>query len=67
MSIIPASRLSSSDLRHLGNNLRPRRPRFSPRRRSERHLVATVNRSLGCVGEAISRLDMRPSVVALCS
>jgi hypothetical protein len=59
MSIIPASRLSSSDLALLGNNLdepkqRPyqRRP-SQPRYRGE---LAAVNRSLATIGERVGRL-----------
>ena len=62
MSIVPASRLSASDLTRLGNNLRhgeQRRLAPSPRR-AERRLVAAVNRSLAAVGERIERLDTRP-------
>jgi hypothetical protein len=63
MSVIPASRLSSSDLARLGNNLRPRKRQPMSRRRIERRLVATVNRSLACVGEAVSQFETRPIVV----
>jgi hypothetical protein len=55
MSIIPASRLSSSDRRLLGNNLdRPKksRPGLSNRRR-QHMIVSAVNRSLAAVGEQI--------------
>lgn len=53
MSIIPASRLSSSELAALGNNLR-REGR--PRPVKNRRLVAAVNRSLAAVGESVGKL-----------
>jgi len=57
MSILPASRLSASDLNRLGNNLVPgRRPRPSIDREPRRVLTA-VNRSLAGVGERIDRLS----------
>lgn len=56
MSIIPASRLSTSDFARLGNNLTPgARRRTPPRRRIERRFIATLNRSLACVGEQIGQ------------
>ena len=63
MSIIPASRLSSSDRRLLGNNLdRPKkcRPGLS-HRRQQKLIVSAVNRSLAVVGEQIGVLH--PSLV----
>ena len=58
MSIIPASRLSASDLSRLGNNLAPgRRPRPSIDRQARR-IVSALNRSLACVGESIDRLSI---------
>lgn len=63
MSILPASRLSTSDLNRLGNNLAPaRRPRPSDDRQARR-LIATLNRSLACVGESIDRLSVPRSPV----
>ena len=59
MSIIPASRLSSSDLALLGNNVlpacqqRPARTHTLDRRRSE---IAAVNRSLAGCGESVGKL-----------
>ncbi len=67
MSIIPASRLSASDLARLGNNMRPRRRPAMSRRQSERRLVATINRSLACVGESVSQLDTHRIAVAACA
>jgi hypothetical protein len=58
MSIIPASRLSSSDLARLGNNLSPIRrskPEVTPRP-SERAVLAAVNRSLASLGEQVTEL-----------
>lgn len=64
MSIIPASRLSTSDLALLGNNLhRSRKNKFRPGRRRHRLILSAVNRSLATVGEQIGRLH-RPLVVA---
>ena len=61
MSILPASRLSASDLTRLGNNLvHHRRPRPSAHRQARR-VVAAVNRSLAAVGERLERLDARPA------
>jgi hypothetical protein len=60
MSIIPASRLSSSDLAILGNNFMPsRRASRTPRTRDEtasRQVLAAVQRSLASVGESITEL-----------
>jgi hypothetical protein len=58
MTIIPASRLSSSDLAVLGNNVDPsnRRPTPSSVRTDRRRQLAAVNRSLACLGERIGRL-----------
>ncbi len=58
MSIIPASSLSSSELRMLGNNFGPARRR--PQR--SRPSLAAVNRSLAVVGERVSRLQLRRPV-----
>jgi hypothetical protein len=55
MSIVPASRLSASDLARLGNNVSDRSQR-SPHQRRKRNFVAAVNRSLATVGEQVSRL-----------
>ena len=54
MSVIPASRLSASDLALLGNNMGDRTA--SPQRRRKREFVAAVNRSLAIVGEQVSQL-----------
>jgi hypothetical protein len=64
MSIVPASRLSASDLSHLGNNLRRdgRRKITRPGSTDRRRLVAAVNRSLAGLGERIARLH-RPMMV----
>lgn len=59
MSIVPASRLSTSDLARLGNNFSERSCR-SPHQRRRRALVAAVNRSLATVGEKVSRLHSAP-------
>lgn len=57
MSILPASRLTASDLNRLGNNLVPgRRPRPSIHREARR-VLAAVNRSLACVGERVDHLS----------
>lgn len=58
MSIIPASRLSNSDRRLLGNNidlLKKSRPGLSQRRR-QHMIVSAVNRSLASLGEQIGGL-----------
>ena len=49
MSVIPAFRLSSSDLMELGNNVLPAVVR-------DRTDLATINRSLAAVGEQVERL-----------
>ena len=59
MSIVPASRLSASDLARLGNNFSDRSQR-SPHQRRRRNFVAAVNRSLATVGEQVSRLHSSP-------
>ena len=58
MSIVHASRLSSSDLALLGNNMDPARCRPLPQteRMERRRQLAAVNRSLACVGERVRRL-----------
>jgi hypothetical protein len=56
MSIIPASRLSSSDLARLGNNLSFPSRRSSTRASQARRQLAAVNRSLSIVGERVGRL-----------
>jgi hypothetical protein len=60
MSIVPASRLSSSDLALLGNNLRPVAGGEVTVRRRRRRFVAAVNRSLSAVGERVGRLYPPP-------
>jgi len=62
MSIIPASRLSTSDLARLGNNMGDRMA--SPQRRRKREFVAAVNRSLAIVGEQVSQLHRLPDYTA---
>ena len=62
MSIIPASRLSASDLARLGNNFSEAKP--TPRQRRRRSLVAAVNRSLINFGEQVDVLH-RLSPVAI--
>ena len=58
MSIIPASRLSHSELSRLGNNLGPpRRPVARSAQVFHRRIVAAVNRSLANLGEKVSDLD----------
>jgi hypothetical protein len=56
MSIIPASRLSSSDLARLGNNLSSPHRRSLARVGQGRGQLAAVNRSLSIVGERVGRL-----------
>ncbi len=59
MSIIPASRLSSSDLALLGNNVVPARRASRPREREQspnRQILAAVQRSLASVGESVTEL-----------
>ncbi len=64
MSILPASRLSASDLNRLGNNLVPsRRPRPWIDR-EPRRVLAAVNRSLAGVGERIDSLSDSASCVS---
>ncbi len=64
MSIVPASRLSSSDMAILGNNLRRAyRQESVGRTLRRRRLVAAVNRSLSTVGERVSCLH-RPLLAA---
>ena len=59
MSIIPASRLSSSDLALLGNNVVPARKSNRLRTRNpaaSRQILAAVQRSLASVGESVTEL-----------
>jgi hypothetical protein len=59
MSIIPASRLSSSDLALLGNNVVPARRsnRLRTRNRAtSRQIFAAVQRSLASVVESVTEL-----------
>ena len=62
MSVIPASRLTSSDLARLGNNMDPDQCRVFPHieRRVRRRQLAAVNRSLACLGEKVGRLHRSP-------
>ena len=55
MSIVPVSRLSTGELSLLGNNVAAPARRSSQRRRQ----VHAVNRSLGRLGEQVSRLYPR--------
>jgi hypothetical protein len=59
MSIVPAYRLTASDLSRLGNNLRGGglRRGMIRRRRARGRLVAAVNRSLAGLNERVRRLD----------
>ena len=56
MSIIPASRLSSSEIELLGNNLKPG---VSRTRRRKRFVIAAVNRSLAGLDEKVKTLHRR--------
>jgi hypothetical protein len=73
MSIVPASRLSASDLALLGNNLTGparHRPARCPHRRrlpAYRGELTAVNRSLAAVGERIGRLLAPATVTPACS
>ena len=61
MSIIPASRLSRSDLFRLSNNLgRSKRPVAPDADAPYRRVLAAVNRSLACVGERVAALHPVP-------
>lgn len=66
MSIVPASRLSASDLARLGNNFSDRSQR-SPHQRRKRNFVAAVNRSLATVGEQVSQLHNAPDYSTPCA
>lgn len=58
MSIIPACRLSRSDVSRLGNNLgRTRRPAARCGNTFQRRLIRAVNRSLANLEEKIGHLD----------
>ena len=66
MSIIPASRLSSSDLALLGNNVVPARKSNRHRTRDQaasRQILAAVQRSLASVGESVT--ELYPAVVTV--
>jgi len=56
MSIVPASRLSRSDLCRLGNNLDAASRRCRRRRRPGWQVLAAVNRSLAHLDERVGRL-----------
>ena len=56
MSVIPASRLTSSDLALLGNNFGPVTGRPARAHARRRRVVRAVNRSLAAVGEAVREL-----------
>lgn len=60
MSLIPASRLTSSDLALLGNNLSPSRARRQTPQHNDLH---AVNRSLAAHGERVGRLYRRLSLL----
>ena len=61
MSIIPASRLSRSDLSRLSNNLGRSKRSVAPDADAPyRRVLAAVNRSLACVGERVSALHAVP-------
>jgi hypothetical protein len=66
MSIVPASRLSRSDLALLGNNLRSACHDGDGKRRrwKGRRLVAAINRSLAAVDEHVRRLHRRTATAA---
>lgn len=57
MTIVPASRLSPSDMLILGNNVRP------AIRRTRTPLVDAVNRSLMAHDEAVDDLTPSPAVL----
>ena len=58
MSIIPASRLSRSDLNRLSHNIgKPRRRTLVSVDTPHRRLLAAVNRSLAGIGERVDRID----------
>jgi hypothetical protein len=62
MSIIPASRLSSSDLAILGNNIVPTRRSNRHRTREQaagRQVMAAIKRSLASVGESVNEFYPR--------
>ena len=61
MTIVPASRLSPSDLALLGNNVVAAAVADADRRRPARchDDLAAVNRSLASVGERVGRLHPR--------
>ena len=63
MSIVPVSKLSSSDLRLLGNNVAQSKKSRSgvTQRRRQQMIVAAVNRSLSSIGEQIDRLRRLPT------
>ena len=65
MSIVPASRLSSSDLSRLGNNVgrTGNRKLIRPHSADRRLLIAAVNRSLACLDERVANLR-RPLIPA---
>lgn len=66
MSIVPASRLSRSDLALLGNNLCSGGDDSQAKnhRRRGRRLVAAINRSLAAVDEHVRCLHRRSAVTA---
>jgi len=62
MSIVPASRLTSSDLSMLSNNLGRPVKRAKPRSK-DHQLLAAVNRSLARLGESVAKLH-QPTYLA---
>jgi len=63
MSIIPASRLTPSDLTMLSNNLGRPAKRAKPRSK-DHQLLAAVNRSLARLGERVTKLHQRTSLAS---
>jgi len=62
MSIVPASRLTRSDLSRLGNNVVSRKkPGVSSASVLRRRFVAAVNRSLATIGEGVDTLHPAPA------
>jgi len=63
MIFVVASDVCSSDLALLGNNVRParRQTRRSPNERTNRRVLAGVNRSLMALNERVDYFDHRPS------
>ena len=67
MLFVSAADLSASDLALLGNNIRPSRRQFrrDPDERSNRRVLAAVNRSIAGLQERVDRLhpmQIKPAV-----